>query len=690
MFSARNASPNATHWWEFALCALLGVLLVFTGIVPGWKKLQTDFPNYYLAARLRVEGIPLDRAYEWEWFQRQKDHRQIDQPLVAFFHPPLCALPFLPLAYLSPITAKRIWISLNLLFLVLSIALLSKTTRLPPVLATLLLLLCFLPLRVCLQLGQYYVFLLLLLCVAFALYKKGFSLSAGLVVGFAAALKIFPALLVLVFLKQQNWRAVWGCLIGGVLSTAAAILVFGWEAHRVFFLEVLPRSLSGDMIDPYSASWSSWSGLWHRCFLYEPTLNPHPLFDSPLLYAILKAALPVAFLFLFWSTATNWTEEERDWQWATVVTLSLLISSIPSSYHYVVLALPVCIAVSQVMTSRSRQSITVALLGYILLSVVVPHSLIAFRGIARLVGTLLIFIALTGLGERPRIRRNQVLLAAGLVIVLAALNFWNLRGRGDMLARRLPFDMHSLRSASPAVSSNTIAFSAMQTDSYDLGVVAGPGFHTVKASGDVLSVAATPAFPDICFEATGASSTIQWLYSGPPQTITLGESPSVSRDGKLLAYIRENKGRGSLWIHDLTSTNDSNYADRQLTTNEYDVLDISFMSGQKLAVSARRAAAAPAIFIADINRGDMRQFLVPGRVRYPAISPDGKLMSFSRFEATSWHLYVRSIATGTEKKLTLGNCNETMAAWQSGNTLIYASDCGRGLGLTALARIKVE
>src|ERR1700692_935051 len=72
------------------LVALLG-LFVERSLVPGWRTLNTDFPNYCLTAVHRTQGAPVARAYEWIWFQRQKNHHEIPQPLVGFVPNPPCA-----------------------------------------------------------------------------------------------------------------------------------------------------------------------------------------------------------------------------------------------------------------------------------------------------------------------------------------------------------------------------------------------------------------------------------------------------------------------------------------------------------------------------------------------------------------------------------------------------------------------
>src|SRR5258708_17811987 len=82
-------------------------------------------------ALLRSQHTPADRAYEWIWFQRQKDHNEIPQPLVGFApHPPLCAAPMLPLASLAALPAKRVWILLTLSFLIAALWILRHLTQL--------------------------------------------------------------------------------------------------------------------------------------------------------------------------------------------------------------------------------------------------------------------------------------------------------------------------------------------------------------------------------------------------------------------------------------------------------------------------------------------------------------------------------------------------------------------------------
>ena len=76
--------------------------------------------------------------------------------------------------------------------------------------------------------------------------------------------------------------------------------------------------------------------------------------------------------------------------------------------------------------------------------------------------------------------------------------------------------------------------------------------------------------------------------------------------------------------------------------------------------------------------------------RYPAISPDGRWIAFSCEERGSWQIHVMNLRTSEDLQLTNSECNSTSPAWtsDSGN-IVYSTDCGRGLGLTALAELAV-
>src|ERR1700734_920630 len=228
--SRYRQSANIAEW---ILVAALLAIFAGRGFLPGWRTLNSDFPNYYLAASLHYRGIPLDRVYEWIWFQRQKDHLDIPQPLMAFVpNPPICALPVLPLSLLSPLAAKRVWIVLNLGFLVLALGLLHRVTKLAWRRVALISLLCIIPLRTNFLLGQYYVLILLLICAAYYASCLNHRFTSGLLLSAAASLKFFPALFLILFVWKRDWRSAAGLAFRTAAPPTLSITSLGTEVHR--------------------------------------------------------------------------------------------------------------------------------------------------------------------------------------------------------------------------------------------------------------------------------------------------------------------------------------------------------------------------------------------------------------------------------------------------------------------------
>jgi Tol biopolymer transport system component len=76
--------------------------------------------------------------------------------------------------------------------------------------------------------------------------------------------------------------------------------------------------------------------------------------------------------------------------------------------------------------------------------------------------------------------------------------------------------------------------------------------------------------------------------------------------------------------------------------------------------------------------------------RYPAVSPDSHWLAYSQLESGNWNLWLRNLNNNQTQRLTRVACNNTEPVWATDSeTLIYASDCGRGWGFSALCRRRV-
>src|SRR5579864_3946539 len=156
--------------------------------------------------------------------------------------------------------------------------------------------LAFIPLRNSFLFGQMHVLVLLLLTFASWLYFRKSFYFAGIILAIAAALKVYPALFLIFFICRKQWRAAAGLVVGLSGAAVISLYMFGRDACLLYVREVLPASLRGEMIDPYSTAWNSLTALLRRLFIAEPELNPTPVAHLPWLYALLQ---PLAQALIF-------------------------------------------------------------------------------------------------------------------------------------------------------------------------------------------------------------------------------------------------------------------------------------------------------------------------------------------------------------------------------------------------------
>ena len=680
------------HIAEWTLLAVLLALFAERGFLPGWRTLvNSDFPNYYLAASLYKRGIPLDRVYEWHWFQRQEDRLSSPRALVVFVpNPPLCALPVLPFSRLPPLVAKRAWLILNLGFLLLALWLLHSVTKLAWLRTALILLLCMWPLRVNFLLGQYYVLILLFICAAYYCSYLNHRFTSGLLVGAAASLKIFPALFLILFIWKRDWRAAGGLILGTAALAAISVAMFGWEVHRILLIEVLPRALRGDLVGTYSLHSNSFMTLWHHLFLFEPELNPSPLLNSPLIYALAQATTSTALLFTFlWSTRDDSGKATNPLEWAAIVPLSLLFSSMPSPYHYCVLVFTGVVGMDELLKIKDRRR---ALVFILLFSIAcAPPGRIAQLFLSRLCGTVALYALIlqtVAAGKGSRIGRTWLAAAVLVSAVLTISSLRPLKNRSEDYSRRIANLSIGYSASNPVAIEGRIIFTELLGEKYAAMSLQNGEVRDLSLPGDVLSASGSEQSPVGYFEQVTRQSSIVRLPLASlhtiPEYLAEGVQPTVSADGRWLAFLRDEDGKSTVWLLETQSQRMS-----QLIVNSTaNVLDISATSEGNV-VAAVGAVSEPHLVLLRNSTGVIEPLNgIAGPTRYPAISPDGKRLAFSRRQWGSWQLVVRELTTGAERQLThTAACNATSPSWEDGNTLLYATDCGRDLGLTAIARV---
>ncbi len=706
-------------WLETACSAVLAALLLWKGILPGWRILNTDFPNYYLVARLLREGYGLDRIYDWVWLQRIKDHWGLNQTLVGFAGlTPFSALPVVPFSIFSPIVAKRLWILTNVLFLCSSVELLSRVTSLGRRRIWLLALLAVFPLRTSFLFGQMHLLVLFLLVSAYYFHRKGRQIACGVCLSIAGVLKIYPLLFCGYFLWKRQWRPAFAMLAATLLVVGVGYLWIGSDVLNIYATQILPRSVQGEVLDPYSVHAASGAALFHRLLIAEPALNPVPLLNSPSLYAVLyplwQLAVLVPLLAVFSIRANRAGPDQLEW--AAFVLAFLVLSPVPSSYHFVVMIFSIVLLVDVLLARKEYGVAGLAAALYCLISAIeflpivrgTGASLGILPGFARLWIVLLLWAVLLFClwPARAKFLKTYSVRTASLVAVVWIVGAFGYHRHfgylNQEMSRRIPASVNPYLAIGPRPTTGGYVFTAMLPDGYRVLDQAGNAVWKDDKSRrpvDQLSVAVAQNSPVLLLElADSTGSRIVAIPSGPSSSknpedprplIPNAESPAISADGRSVAFIRETRGRGTLWIARLEyPLGRLESLPNQIADNAYDVRDVTFAPSGWM-IFAARVNGRISIFRM-VSGAQPRMVSSPDEdVDSPAVSPDERLVAFRKLVHNRWQLGYMDAATGHERMLTFGDCNVYSPGWAGPIRIAYATDCGRGLGLSALALVDI-
>lgn len=701
---------------EVLLCAAFAVILLWSGIVPAWRTLNTDFPNYYLVARLFHEGYSLDRIYDWIWLQRIKDHWGLDQSLVGFAGlTPLSALPIVPLAIFSVLTAKRIWIVINLTFLAAGVELLHRSTALGRRRVWLITLLAVLPLRTNFLYGQMHLFVLFLMVLAYFFHRRDRAMLCGICIALAGVLKVYPLLFVLYFLWKRQWRPALA-EIGALIAIAVAGgFAMGGNSLRIYALEMLPRSLQGETLDPYSMRAASGAALFHRLFLYEPSLNPSPFFSSSTLYAIVYPLWQITILFPLFALLRPSTSREREqMEWASFLFALLLLSPVPSTYHFVVMILPVVLFIDALKKENRRDLIVAVLLLFFLISTsgflssisrfgAGFNALLAFSRLWLAIALFVFFLVGLSCDRSKKLSQYgglrfallSIFTIAALISSIAGYRH-HFSGREQEMSRRLMPPSATLLATLPRSDAGDNLFVGMMRDGYRISNMEGPVMDEARASdlhnrrhADELSFALSP---DHALFVELADSSGSRIVRALDHSLVVqdAESPKVSGDGSQLAFIREHKGRGSLWTVPIGLSNgDPRSQPVRLTSDDYDVRDQSLLhSGASLFLA--RHEGQTSLFTVNASGAPVLFFSPGAEIASFAVSPDERRIVFTELIHNRWQVAVLDTLSRHVTAITTADCNAYTPTWSTGSSLVYATDCGRGVGLTALASVSMD
>jgi Glycosyltransferase family 87 len=392
------------------LFAALIALFIARGVVPALSSIQSDFPNYFTAAKIVADGGDVTRLYDDAWFQTQMRFYGVGKGVGKFSpFPPPTALLLVPAARFEPLNALRLVTVLSVLGLIASVVLLARILEWSVIDAAVFVLLSGYAVLSGLRDGQPYIIVSLSCILAYYARLTGRPLLAGICFGLFIPIKYFPVVFILYFACRREWRLVLGAAVSASAVSLLSVLVLGWKVHEHYLSSVLGNHLVAklSMQDPFTASFQSFDTLSRRLFLYDAAANPMPWFASPALQIaaliITKVSILAAAIATLMKLNRGRAPEAVAPSLGIIGIVTLLLAPATASYHFVLLWLPVGLLASHLIRRGAQEWAAAMLLMYALIGFFPYRFTMPFEGRGFL--SLLAF---------PRLYLMLAIFAAGL------------------------------------------------------------------------------------------------------------------------------------------------------------------------------------------------------------------------------------------------------------------------------------
>jgi hypothetical protein len=333
---------NLLHGKSFFIFCVVSVFLFFIyfGTKAGFQNSNTDFPNYYVSAKMLLKGN-LNSAYNTQAFNLEIRKENLNAQGLFVMYPPATSIVMTPLIGFSLLNAKKIWILFSSFCCILIYLIIHFKFGVNKWCSLFILVGAGFNLANDLMLGQVYIFTVLLSLVAFSELLKNKYLLPGILFGFIASIKLFPILFLPVFIYKKKYVVAITLFSSFVFFN---LIVFFFNGAEVFysFIEAfnenyISKKVAGTL--PTSTQYQSIEALKNKIILS----NSYSVFIEQFVSLIAKTwssiwILTIAIVIYVHKNSNHFIEISL-----SSILLFLLITEVGSASYHTLLLIPVLI-----------------------------------------------------------------------------------------------------------------------------------------------------------------------------------------------------------------------------------------------------------------------------------------------------------------------------------------------------------
>lgn len=298
-----------------------------------------DFANYYFGGYFLREHTFTANTYFPYLFNKE---------IVALGYPPSFAgfapnMPFLamlllPFTFISLATAKLAFNIISSLLFVFSIYRLAQFYKINWGYLVLIPLIFFVPIKNELLFGQVYLLLFVLLSEFWLAHEKSHYFKASLFLCFAIFLKVFPVLLVLIFIFKKQFKPLFYMLGISVLFFALSLLFVDLSFWLFYINDVLSKASNGEIAMAYVDNYQSVFMFLKRLLVFDANENPAAFFNYPGLFFAIIIGYKIMLITLGYFISK--AEKNQLAAFSFWILACILISPYGSTYTFILLLFP--------------------------------------------------------------------------------------------------------------------------------------------------------------------------------------------------------------------------------------------------------------------------------------------------------------------------------------------------------------